>query len=103
LQTRRSAEGRLFTRDDLRAAIMAGAVERVRPKMMTVFAIMAGLLPISIQPFLQWDGQMPIAFALSRHFHQLLAGPAISAVTMASRDVPRNRRGSARVIGSDGL
>jgi copper/silver efflux system protein len=46
LQTRRSVEGRLFTRDDLRAAIMAGAVERVRPKMMTVFAIMAGLLPI---------------------------------------------------------
>jgi len=31
---------------DLRAAIMAGAVERVRPKMMTVLAIMAGLLPI---------------------------------------------------------
>jgi copper/silver efflux system protein len=46
LQTRRSAEGRPFTRDDLRAAIMAGAVERVRPKMMTVLAIMAGLLPI---------------------------------------------------------
>ena len=35
-----------FTRDDLYAAIMAGAVERVRPKMMTVAAIMAGLLPI---------------------------------------------------------
>ena len=35
-----------MTRDDLRAAIMAGAVERVRPKMMTVVAIMAGLLPI---------------------------------------------------------
>jgi copper/silver efflux system protein len=32
--------------DDLRAAIMSGAVERVRPKMMTVCAIMAGLLPI---------------------------------------------------------
>jgi Cu(I)/Ag(I) efflux system membrane protein CusA/SilA len=39
-------EGRNFTRDDLRAAIMAGAVERVRPKMMTVTAIIAGLLPI---------------------------------------------------------
>ena len=38
--------GRTFTRDDLRAAIMSGAVERVRPKMMTVTAIMAGLLPI---------------------------------------------------------
>jgi len=39
-------EGRLFTPGDLRAAIMEGAVERVRPKMMTVVAIMAGLLPI---------------------------------------------------------
>src|SRR5207248_10670675 len=46
LKGRREREGRPFTRDDLRAAIMAGAVERVRPKMMTVFAIMAGLLPI---------------------------------------------------------
>jgi len=39
-------EGRSLTRDDLYAAIMEGAVERVRPKMMTVVAIMAGLLPI---------------------------------------------------------
>ena len=46
LQARREAEGRPFTRDDLYAAIMTGAVERVRPKMMTVAAIMAGLLPI---------------------------------------------------------
>jgi Cu(I)/Ag(I) efflux system membrane protein CusA/SilA len=40
------AEGRKPTPDDLHAAIMEGAVERVRPKMMTVVAIMAGLLPI---------------------------------------------------------
>jgi Cu(I)/Ag(I) efflux system membrane protein CusA/SilA len=40
------AEGRELTRIDLRHAIMEGAVERVRPKMMTVTAIMAGLLPI---------------------------------------------------------
>jgi Cu(I)/Ag(I) efflux system membrane protein CusA/SilA len=46
LQAHRVAEGRPFTADDLYAAIMAGAVERVRPKMMTVAAIMAGLLPI---------------------------------------------------------
>ncbi len=32
--------------EDLREAIMEGAVLRVRPKMMTVVAIMAGLLPI---------------------------------------------------------
>ena len=46
LQAERALEGDEFTRDDLYAAITAGAVERVRPKMMTVAAIMAGLLPI---------------------------------------------------------
>jgi len=42
----RAAEGQSFTRADLHAAIQVGAVDRVRPKMMTVVAIMAGLLPI---------------------------------------------------------
>jgi copper/silver efflux system protein len=46
VQARCDAEGRPSTRDDLYDAIMEGAVERVRPKMMTVFAIVAGLLPI---------------------------------------------------------
>ncbi|MFD2233054.1 efflux RND transporter permease subunit [Phaeospirillum tilakii] len=45
-KAKRTAEGEPFTRADLHAAIMEGAVERVRPKMMTVVAIMAGLLPI---------------------------------------------------------
>jgi Cu(I)/Ag(I) efflux system membrane protein CusA/SilA len=39
-------EGRLPGPADLYSAVMEGAVERVRPKMMTVVAIMAGLLPI---------------------------------------------------------
>lgn len=39
-------EKRPYTRADLYEAIMVGAVERVRPKMMTVVAIMAGLLPV---------------------------------------------------------
>jgi copper/silver efflux system protein len=46
LKAKREGEGRAFTANDLRAAIMSGAVERVRPKIMTVAAIMAGLLPI---------------------------------------------------------
>jgi Cu(I)/Ag(I) efflux system membrane protein CusA/SilA len=46
LNAERAAQGRSFTRADLYEAIMVGAVERVRPKMMTVVAIMAGLLPI---------------------------------------------------------
>ncbi|MDE2030412.1 MAG: efflux RND transporter permease subunit, partial [Alphaproteobacteria bacterium] len=41
-----SRQGQPITMADLYAAIMEGAVERVRPKMMTVSAIMAGLLPI---------------------------------------------------------
>ncbi|HJV79974.1 CusA/CzcA family heavy metal efflux RND transporter, partial [Noviherbaspirillum sp.] len=39
-------EGRVPQAADLYEAVMEGAVERVRPKMMTVVAIMAGLLPI---------------------------------------------------------
>ncbi len=46
VQAKCAAEGRRPQPADLYAAIMEGAVERVRPKMMTVTAIMAGLLPI---------------------------------------------------------
>ncbi|MBL8670775.1 MAG: efflux RND transporter permease subunit [Alphaproteobacteria bacterium] len=45
-QVRCAAAGHAPGQADLDAAIMEGAVERVRPKMMTVTAIMAGLLPI---------------------------------------------------------
>ncbi len=44
-EARRTAGGRPGP-GDLYEAVMEGAVERVRPKMMTVTAIMAGLLPI---------------------------------------------------------
>jgi len=46
LRAERAAQHQALTRSDLHTAIMRGAVERVRPKMMTVVAIMAGLLPI---------------------------------------------------------
>jgi copper/silver efflux system protein len=46
VRQQRAAEGRRPVVADLYHAIMEGAVERVRPKMMTVVAIMAGLLPI---------------------------------------------------------
>ncbi len=42
----RRGEGQVPTVADLYDAVMAGAVGRVRPKIMTVVAIMAGLLPI---------------------------------------------------------
>jgi len=46
LKKQRREEGKVPTAGDLYEAVMEGAVERVRPKMMTVVAIMAGLLPI---------------------------------------------------------
>ena len=46
IRQKRLLEGVAMSREDLQWAIMHGAVERVRPKMMTVVAIMAGLLPI---------------------------------------------------------
>jgi Cu(I)/Ag(I) efflux system membrane protein CusA/SilA len=46
LRESRASDGQPFTREDLHAAIMRGGAERVRPLMMTVAAIIAGLLPI---------------------------------------------------------
>ncbi|MHB9071943.1 MAG: efflux RND transporter permease subunit [Desulfobaccales bacterium] len=39
-------EGRMTTLEDLEEAVMHGAVKRLRPKLMTVMAILMGLLPI---------------------------------------------------------
>ena len=46
IKERRLRDGSIITKADLYAAIIEGAVDRVRPKMMTVVAIMASLLPI---------------------------------------------------------
>src|SRR5213592_1076071 len=43
---RRAASGAAFGRRDLRAAVIDGALLRLRPKVMTVSTIVAGLVPI---------------------------------------------------------
>ena len=47
------AAGKMNTIDDLYAAVKEGAVERIRPKIMTVCAILFGLLPILWSPVTQ--------------------------------------------------
>src|SRR5205807_1794747 len=47
------AEGRMNSIVDLRAAIHEGAVQRLRPKIMTACAILFGLLPIMWSPITQ--------------------------------------------------
>jgi len=44
------AAGRMKSRADLHAAVKEGAVQRIRPKVMTVCAILFGLLPIMWSP-----------------------------------------------------
>jgi hypothetical protein len=44
------AEGRMATMNDLYSAVKEGAVQRIRPKIMTVCAILFGLLPIMWSP-----------------------------------------------------
>jgi Cu(I)/Ag(I) efflux system membrane protein CusA/SilA len=44
------AAGRMHTMSDLQAAVIEGAVQRIRPKIMTVCAILFGLLPIMWSP-----------------------------------------------------
>jgi len=44
------AAGRMNNMDDLQAAVIEGAVQRIRPKIMTICAILFGLLPIMWSP-----------------------------------------------------
>ncbi len=43
---KRMAEGRMRTPEDLREAVLAGAVRRIRPKFMTIATMFLGLVPI---------------------------------------------------------
>ncbi len=47
------AQGRMKTLGDLQEAVMEGAVQRIRPKIMTICAILFGLLPIMWSPTTQ--------------------------------------------------
>jgi Cu(I)/Ag(I) efflux system membrane protein CusA/SilA len=46
-------QGRMNTMDDLRLSVIEGAVQRIRPKAMTLCAILFGLMPIMWSPVMQ--------------------------------------------------
>jgi len=52
------ALGRMNTMGDLRVAVIEGAVQRIRPKVMTICAILFGLLPIMWSPATQSGADM---------------------------------------------
>lgn len=94
MHAKRAREERAFTRADLNLAIMDGAVERVRPKMMTVAAIMAGLLPILWSTGVGSEVMQRIAVPMiggmvSSTLLTLIVIPAIYAL-IEGRGLPRN-------------
>ncbi|HEX9461994.1 MAG TPA: efflux RND transporter permease subunit [Alphaproteobacteria bacterium] len=96
------AEGRQITRSDLYDAIREGAVERVRPKMMTVSAIMAGLLPIlwstgTGSEVMQRIAVPMVGGMISSTLLTLLVIPAIYAV-VKSRGIRRAERSTDEPI-----
>ncbi len=79
-QARRT--GQLTSLDELRDAILTGAVKRIRPKMMTVTAISVGLLPVLWSTGIGADTMKRIAAPMvggvfSSFLMELLVYPAI--------------------------
>jgi Cu(I)/Ag(I) efflux system membrane protein CusA/SilA len=58
---RRMQAGELLTRVDLQSAVIEGAVQRLRPKLMTVIAVLASLAPILWETGVGSDVMKPIA------------------------------------------
>src|SRR5882757_9305684 len=104
VHAKRLVEGKPFTRADLNEAIMLGAVERVRPKMMTVVAIMAGLLPImwstgTGSEVMQRIAVPMIGGMISSTVLTLVVIPAIYGLIKGYR-LPRDRPLAAAAFGS---
>jgi Cu(I)/Ag(I) efflux system membrane protein CusA/SilA len=99
--SRRVAEGRLARFADLEEAIVEGAARRIRPKLMTVVAMIAGLLPLLWSQGAGADvmkriaapmvGGLVTSFAL-----ELLVYPAIFAVWKGRQLARASAPGSAR-------
>ena len=78
---RRAAEGQL-TRAGLHAAVMEGALLRLRPKVMTVATVVAGLLPLMWSTRTGAEFMRPLAAPvlggmLSSLIHVLIVTPVI--------------------------
>ena len=107
VQEKRRLEGTALSREDLQRAIMHGAVERVRPKMMTVVAIMAGLLPILWSNGTGSEVMRRIAVPMvggmvSSTILTLLVIPAISAIVKGWR-LPHRAEAFATLVSGQGF
>lgn len=94
---RRLATGVPLKHEDIEAAVIEGAVHRLRPKLMTVCAVLAGLIPILWETGIGSDVMKPIAAPIvggmiTSTIHVLILVPVFFAF-MKERDL---RRGALR-------
>src|SRR5262249_5619694 len=89
------AVGRMHTISDLYDAVKEGAVQRIRPKIMTVCAILFGLLPIMWSPTMQAGADVMkriaapmIGGVITSAILELLIYPVIFVI-WRSRSLPR--------------
>ncbi len=92
--------GRMNTMGDLNAAVIEGAVQRIRPKIMTICAILFGLLPIMWSPTTQSGADVMkriaapmIGGVITSGILELLIYPAIYVI-WRRRSLPKEGRKS---------
>ena len=94
-----AALGRALTRRELREAVREGALLRLRPKVMTVSTVVAGLLPIMWSSRVGAEVMKPLAAPVlggmvSSLLHVLIVTPVIF-YWLRERRLPRERAGEA--------
>ena len=102
LMLKAEGEGRAVSVKDINDAVMEGAVERVRPKLMTVSAIMAGLLPImwssgAGSEIMQRIAVPMIGGMVSSTVLTLVVIPAIYRLAKAGKAAPEKELGQTSV------
>src|SRR5437660_5495923 len=90
----RLASGRQITNKDVEEAAIEGAVQRLRPKLMTVCAVLASLVPILWESGIGSDVMKPIAAPIvggmiTSTIHVLILVP-VFFVMMKERELRRN-------------
>ncbi|HLY60558.1 MAG TPA: CusA/CzcA family heavy metal efflux RND transporter [Terriglobia bacterium] len=102
---RRLASGVPVRHEDVEAAVIEGAVQRLRPKLMTVFAVLASLVPILWETGIGSDVMKPIAAPIvggmiTSTIHVLILVPVFFAL-MKERALRGGKLRSSHEIDND--
>jgi copper/silver efflux system protein len=99
---RRMKGGRLLDENDFREAVVAGALLRLRPKLMTVAATILGLLPILWSTGVGADVMKPIAAPIiggmmTSAVHVLIITPVVFFITNRRNYIQTDARGDGSI------